>query len=156
MKISEFVSLGSLDACAGGILRGWFLSDDEDAINKVRLRVNGEILEHEPEREDRSDVVEIHGGHLSCGFKFDLSQIDFPPIAQIGVIHIDSDYDFNSSIYNYYGIKEKYLDTLKALVLPEYNRSTYTLFELDDEKIIDHYLTKGCLLYTSPSPRDRG
>jgi len=152
MKNSELLSIGSLDACQGGILRGWFLSEYESAINEVRLEVDGDVLEYLPEIEDRPDVVEVHGGHLACGFKFDLSQIDIPTITEIGVLHIESGYDFSGKKYNYYAIKEKYLSVLQDLVMPEYYRSTYTLFEMNDENIIDHYLNIGIYKNFDPNP----
>ncbi len=152
MNLSELVSVGSLDACSGKTLRGWFQSDDENAIEKIRLLVDGEILETEPTFEDRPDVVEVHGGKLSCGFLFDLSDIEFLSVSEIGVLHTESHYDFNGRTFKYHTVKEKYLDVLKALVMPEYYRSRYTLFELSDDEIIDHYISKGIYKNFDPNP----
>ncbi len=152
MNLSELVSVGSLDSCGGNTLRGWFRSDAENALENIRLLVDGEIHEIEPTIEDRPDVVEIHGGKLSCGFLFDLSDIDFLPVSEIGVLHTDSKYNFNGRLFKYYSIKEEYSDVLKALVMPEYYRSRYTLSELSDDEIINHYISKGIYKNYDPNP----
>jgi len=152
MNFSELVSIGSLDSCRGKTLRGWFQSDDENALDKIRLLVDGEILETQPISEDRPDVVEVHGGKLSCGFLFDLSDIEFLSMSEVGVIHIELHYDFNGRTFKYHTVKEEYLDVLKALVMPEYYRNRYTLLGLSNDEIIEHYINEGIYKNYDPNP----
>jgi len=152
MKFSEIVSVGSLDSCRGRTLRGWILTDDNDAVSKIRLTVNGEVLPDEPDIEERPDVVEVHGGNLLCGFYFDLSELELEPLCEIGAVHTESNYDFKGFVFQYHAIKAKYLDVLEMLVMPEFYRSKYTLPDLSNNEIIDHYLNQGIHKNFDPNP----
>jgi len=152
MKISEIVSVGSLDSCRGGILRGWILSDDKNAVKRIRLTVDGEVLTNKPTIEERPDVVEVHGGNLKCGFHFDLNELELSAICDIGAVHTESNYDFKGSTFKYHTLIENYLGVLELLVYPEYYRSRYTLTELNDEETIDHYLNIGIFKNFDPNP----
>ena len=152
MKLSEIVCFGSLDSCSGGVLRGWFLSDDENAVNDVRLTVDGDVLPFVPVIEERPDVVEVHGGNLLCGFHFDLTELELRSIRKVGVVQSELQYDFKGKTFKYYALKDKYQGVLELMVMPEFYRSRYTLQDLSNDEIIDHYLNIGIYKNFDPNP----
>lgn len=152
LSIKLNTCVGNVDRCSHKKLVGWFLIDGEPDVQGLVLQVNGVNTPRIPKTINRQDVSDLYGSEVACGFEFDLKFIADDAWVELTVVHQASGYEFDNKVSSYYGKLEKYRATLEQLVFPEYYRNRYTLPNLSNTEIVDHYLSTGIYRNFDPNP----
>ena len=142
---------GCIDGIDGDTVVGWFAASG-GGRDKLVVRVDGRPVATVPTSRARPDVAEKFGLEPGVGFACQLKDLPRDAVAEIGVVHEASGFDFHGERLKYCPAVARSLESLRRLFFAESYRHRYGFEAMGNAEAFEHYVRFGIYADFDPNP----